>query len=90
MLTGADLRRFVGAYALAAPPLEMTVELIGSELKLNIPGQPLHTLVPLSANTFTIRDVPGGFSAEFNLEGGKVKSLTIVQAGAIFTLLPKP
>lgn len=90
VLTGADLRRFVGAYALAAPPLEMTVELIGSELKLNIPGQPLHTLVPLSANTFTIRDVPGGFSAEFNLEGGKVKSLTIVQAGAIFTLLPKP
>jgi CubicO group peptidase (beta-lactamase class C family) len=89
-LTGADLRRFVGAYALAAPPLEMTVELAGSELKLNIPGQPLHTLVPLSANTFTIRDVPGGFSAEFNLEGGKVKSLTIVQAGASFTLLPKP
>ncbi len=87
--TEADLRKFVGTYALAAPALEMSVEMVGSELKLNIPGQPPHTLVPVSANRFTIRDVPGGFSAEFTLADGKVKSLTIVQNGATFTLLPK-
>lgn len=75
----ADLEKYVGKYALSAPPLEISIELIGSSLKANVPGQPLYTLVPVTADRFRLEGAPDGFFAQFEIVGGKAKSLTLVQ-----------
>jgi len=75
----ADLQKFVGKYALEAPPLEISIELVGNNLKAMVPGQPVYTLVPLTANRFRIEGAPEGFFAQFEMSEGKPKSLTLIQ-----------
>jgi hypothetical protein len=85
-----DLRKFAGVWALADPPLEVTTEMVGGELKLAIPGQPAYTLVLQSENKFAIKEAPAGFFTLFNVADGKIKSLTLIQDTVSYTLLPKP
>jgi len=85
-----DLQKFAGKWALAEPPLEVSTEMVGSELKLLIPGQPAYTLVLASENKFAIKDAPTGYFTLFNVTDGKIKSLTLIQDSASYTLLPKP
>jgi hypothetical protein len=90
VLSEADLKKFVGKYALASPPLEVSIELVGNGLKANVPGQPVYSLSPVAANRFKLDGAPSGFFAQFELAEGKAKSLTLVQgSGPSFTLLPK-
>lgn len=89
-MSEADLKKFVGKYALAAPPLEVSIELISGSLKANVPGQPLYSLIPVAANRFRLEGAPVGFFAEFEVAGGKPKSLTLVQGERPnIVLLPK-
>ncbi len=85
----ADLRKFAGRWALADPPLEVTTDVVGGELKLNIPGQPAYTLVFISENKFAIKDAPAGFFTLFNIVEGQAKSLTLIQDTVSYTLLSK-
>jgi len=86
----ADLKKFVGKYVLESPPLEVSIELVGNILKANVPGQPVYTLVPVAANRFRIDGAPDGFFAQFEMDGDKPKSLTLVQgSGPSMVLLPK-
>jgi CubicO group peptidase (beta-lactamase class C family) len=86
----ADLKKFVGKYGLATPPLEISIELINGTLKANVPGQPLYSLVPVASNRFRLDGAPAGFFAEFDIADGKPKSLTLVQADRPnIVLLPK-
>lgn len=78
-LSETDLQKFVGKYALAAPPVEISVEMIGGSLKVNVPGQPLYSMVPVSANRFKLEGAPAGFFAQFDVVDGKPKSLTLLQ-----------
>ena len=90
-LSEADLKKFVGKYALAAPPLEVSIELVGNILKASIPGQPVYTLVPVAANRFRIEGAPDGYVVQFDMDGSKPKNLTLVQgSGPTFVLLPRP
>ncbi|HXG65927.1 MAG TPA: serine hydrolase [Blastocatellia bacterium] len=90
-LSEADLRKFVGKYAMQAPPIEVSIELVGGKLKAVVPGQPVHTLVPVAANKFRIDGAPEGFFVQFEMVGDRVKSMTLAQGqGPSFTLLPKP
>ncbi len=86
---GADLRKFVGKWALAEPPLEVTTDVVGGELNLNIPGQPAYTLVFVSENMFAIKDAPSGYFTQFNVADGKIVSLTLIQGTVSYTLLSK-
>ncbi|MGH9971180.1 MAG: serine hydrolase [Pyrinomonadaceae bacterium] len=89
-LAEADLKKFVGKYALETPALEISIELVGNSLKANVPGQPLYTLVPIAANRFRIEGAPEGYFVQFEMAEGKPKSLTMVQgSGPSITLLPK-
>jgi len=88
-LSEAELKKFAGNYAVQNPPLEVSVEMVGGQLKLVVPGQPVYTLVPLTARRFGIKEAPAGFFTEFDVAGGKVKSLKLVQGAVSFTLLPK-
>ena len=86
-----EVKNYLGAYEVKAPPLEISIEMIGGKLKGVIPGQPVATLVPVAADRFKV--VVEGATAEifvqFDMDSNKPKSMTLEQGGARFTLLPK-
>jgi hypothetical protein len=89
-LSEGDLKKFTGRYELKAPPLEMSVELIGGKLKAVLPGQPVVTLAPVSADRFTVEGAPVSVFVQFKLAEGKVSSLTVEQGSAPpLTFTPK-
>ena len=60
-------------------------------MKATVPAQPVYTLVPVAANRFRLEGAPDGFFAQFEMAGGKPKSLTLVQGPRpSVVLLPKP
>jgi CubicO group peptidase (beta-lactamase class C family) len=81
-LSEADLRKFMGRYELKSPPLELSIELVGGKLKAVIPGQPVASLVPVSADRFTVEGAPVSIFVQFKLAEGKVSSLTVEQGSA--------
>jgi CubicO group peptidase (beta-lactamase class C family) len=89
-LSEADLRKFTGRYELKSPPLEMSVELVGGKLKAVIPGQPVASLAPVSADRFTVEGAPISIFVQFKLAEGKVSSLTVEQGSSPpLTFTPK-
>jgi hypothetical protein len=90
-LSEADLKKFTGRYELKSPPLEMSVELVGGKLKAVIPGQPVASLTPVSADRFTVEGAPVSIFVQFKLADGKVSGLTVEQGSAPpLTFTPKP
>jgi hypothetical protein len=81
-LSEADLMKFTGRYELKAPPLEISIELVGGKLKAVIPGQPVATLVPVTADRFTVEGAPVSIFVQFKLAEGKVGSLVVEQGSA--------
>ncbi len=89
-LSEAELKTFAGVYESKAPPVEVSLEIVGGKLKVILPGQPAYTLVPVAANRFSIEGAPEGFFVQFEKSGGKIKNVTLVQgSGGSFVLLPK-
>lgn len=90
-LSEDELKKYQGKYEMKAPPLEVSIEMIGGKLKSVIPGQPVGALVPVGPNRFKIvvEGVPVEIFAQFEMAEGKPKSMTIEQAGMKFTLLPR-
>jgi len=80
-IADADLRKYLGTFQSTAPPASVTVEKVGDDLKLTVPGQPAYTLVPVTTTRFRLTgpNVPTGFFLDYTLEGGKVRSVTLVQ-----------
>jgi CubicO group peptidase (beta-lactamase class C family) len=80
-IADADLRKYLGTFQSTAPPASVTVEKVGDDLKLTVPGQPAYTLVPVTTTRFRLtgQNVPTGFFLDYTLEGGKVRSVTLVQ-----------
>lgn len=87
----AELHKYVGKYELKAPPLEISVEMVGGQLKGVIPGQPVGNFVPLGGHRFkvVIEGAPVEIFAQFDMGEGKAKSMTLEQSGMKFTLTPK-
>ena len=90
-LSEEELKKYLGKYEMKAPPLEVSIEMVGGKLKGVIPGQPVSTLVPVAQNRFkvVVEGAPIEIFAQFEMADGKPKSMTIEQAGMKFTLLPK-
>jgi hypothetical protein len=78
-LSEADLRKFVGKYALEATALEISIELIGNSLKASVPGQPVYTLVPVTTDRFRLEGAPADYFVQFEMAAGKPKSMTLLQ-----------
>ena len=90
-LSEEELRKFAGKYESKTPPVEVSVEMVGGKLKATVPGQPVYDLVAVAPARFRIVGAPDGFFAQFEMDAGKPKSLTLVQgAGPSFVLTPKP
>jgi CubicO group peptidase (beta-lactamase class C family) len=78
----ADLRRLTGAWESKAPPLTVTVELVGGALKLTVPGQPVYTLVAMTPTRFKLTgppEMPPGYVLEYQVDGGAVRGMTLQQ-----------
>ncbi|MGH9847140.1 MAG: DUF3471 domain-containing protein [Blastocatellia bacterium] len=89
-LSEEQLKLFAGKFVLENAPVEVNIELVGGRLRATVPGQPVYTLAPVSPTRFRIEGAPAGFFMQYELAGGKVKSLTVEQgAGGGLTLLPK-
>jgi len=68
----------------------MSVELVGGKLKGVIPGQPVASLAPVSADRFTVEGAPISIFVQFKLAEGKVSSLTVEQGSSPpLTFTPK-
>lgn len=91
-MSEADLKKFVGKYELKAPPLDVSIEMVGGRLKSVVPGQPVGTLVPISATRFKIliEGAPVEIYAQFEMAADRVKSMTIEQGNMKLSLMPKP
>jgi len=88
-LSEVELKKFAGKYESKAPPVEVSVEMVGGKLKAVVPGQPVYDLVPVAPTRFRIAGAPEGFFAQFDMAEGKPKSLTLAQgAGPSIVLLP--
>jgi CubicO group peptidase (beta-lactamase class C family) len=89
-LSEEELKKFAGKYESKAPPVEVSIEIVGGKLKAMVPGQPVYNLVPVAANRFSIEGAPSGFFVQFGVAEGKVNSLTLIQGSAPnLVLLPK-
>jgi hypothetical protein len=89
-MSEADLRRYVGKYAMEGAPIEVSIEIVGGKLKAVVPGQPVYTLIPLGSERFQIEGAPAGFFVGFEVAEGKVKRMTVEQGqGPSLKLLPK-
>jgi hypothetical protein len=78
-LSEEELKTFAGKYALEAPPVEVSIELVAGKLQVVMPGRPVYTLVPVGPTRFRIDGAPAGYFADFEVAGGTVKSLTLEQ-----------
>jgi hypothetical protein len=80
-LAAADLRKYLGNFQSAAPPVAITVEEVSGRLRVTIPGQPAYTMVPMTATRFKLvgPNIPVGFFLVYTMDGSAVKSVTLEQ-----------
>ncbi len=88
-LSKEELRKFMGKYESKNPPLEVSIEMVGDQLKGVAAGLPTVALVPLKPTRFKLGGLPADVFLEFELADGKVKSATLEQESVKITLLPK-
>ncbi len=93
-LDAAARARLAGVYRAEGLPVEVTIQLVGDDLKLSVPGQPPYTLVAESPTRFRLTlpgaEMPGGFFTEFTLEGNRVTELKLIQPSPRPTLTFRP
>ncbi|MBI1914349.1 MAG: serine hydrolase [Planctomycetes bacterium] len=89
ILSKEELRKFIGKYESKTPPLEVSIEMVGDQLKGVSGGLPTVTLMPLKPTRFKLSGLPVDVFLEFELAGGKVKSVTLEQKPVTITLVPK-
>lgn len=87
-LTEAQLRRLVGRYTAAAPPIDLSVELLDGRLQAVLPGQPAYRLASITETRFRLTGVPFEATVEFVLDGDRVTGVVLEQQGYTFELTP--
>jgi CubicO group peptidase (beta-lactamase class C family) len=92
-LAVSELQRYTGTFASSSLPVSAEVQVVGGQLKLTVPGQPVYSLVPLTATRFRLtgEDVPAGFFLDYTFASDRVKQVTLIQPAPqpSMSLLPK-
>jgi CubicO group peptidase (beta-lactamase class C family) len=80
-LAEADLPRYTGSFVSPSLPVTAEIQLVGGQLKLTVPGQPVYTLVAVTPTRFRLTgdEVPPGFFLDYRINGGRVQRITLVQ-----------
>jgi CubicO group peptidase (beta-lactamase class C family) len=91
-LAGEAIAKLTGTYVSETPAMTIEVTVSDGTLKLSVPGQPTYTLIADSPTRFRLTGPPGmpaGFFAEFGIENGVAKSLTMIQPQGSVSLVKK-
>jgi len=91
-LAPSDLERYTGTFASSTLPVSAEVQVVAGQLKLTVPGQPVYTLVPMTATRFRLtgEDVPAGFFLDYTFAADRVQRVTLVQPAPQPSLLLLP
>jgi hypothetical protein len=79
-LSPSHKAKLTGKFAHEWLPVEVEVQVVGSDLKLTVPGQPTYTLVAVTATRFRLTgpaEMPDGFYFNFELTDGTVTGATL-------------
>jgi hypothetical protein len=88
-LPEADLRKFVGSYAGDGEPLDADIALKDGKLRMSIGEERDLVLAPTAPTRFRIAGA-SAISVVFDVEGGAVRSATVLEAGSpVARLVPK-
>jgi hypothetical protein len=82
VLAGEAVSRLTGSYVSQVPALTIEVSSTDGNLRLSVPGQPTYTLLADSPTRFRLSGPPGmpaGYFAEFQVDKGIAKTLTLIQ-----------
>ena len=82
-LTGKELQKYAGVYDLDSITLAITMEVKNDELWAEVPGQGDFQLVPVSPDTFSVKNM-GGYEVHFQMDGEKVLGFTSIQPNGTF------
>jgi CubicO group peptidase (beta-lactamase class C family) len=82
VLAAADAGKLTGTFVSLTPAITLEVQYVDGALKLSVPGQPVYTLLADSPTRFRLTGppaMPAGFFVEYEIVGGVVKSLKMIQ-----------
>jgi len=82
VLSAADMAKLTGKFAHETLPIEADVQIVGTELKLTVPGQPAYTLVAVTPTRFRLTgpaEMPEGFYFTYEMTNGVVTGASLEQ-----------
>jgi uncharacterized protein len=82
-LTEQELQKYVGVFDIESVPVTVTLQVKNGAIWSTVPGQVDYEFVPISPDTFTVKNI-NGFTITFNMEGGKATGFTSVQPNGTF------
>ena len=82
-LAAKDLEKYVGAFEFEGIGLTATTMMKENTLWVSAPGQGDFELVPLSADTFSVKGV-SGYTLKFEIDGNKAVGLIAIQPNGTF------
>jgi predicted alpha/beta superfamily hydrolase len=82
-LSEKELQKYAGVYDLDSVSVTITMQVKKDELWAEVPGQGDFQLVPVSPDTFSVKNM-SGYEVHFEVEGDKVLGFTSVQPNGTF------
>ena len=82
-LTEKELQRYAGTYDLDSIQVTITVLVKNGELWAQVPGEGDFQLVPVSPDTFSVKNM-SGYQVHFQVEGEKAVGFTSIQPNGTF------
>jgi uncharacterized protein len=83
VLTEQELQKYTGMFNIEGFSVTVTLHIQDGELRASVPGQNETELIPLSPDTFTVKNA-SGFTIYFHMEAGKATGFTSVQPNGTF------
>jgi len=92
VLAASDAAKLTGTFVSQTPAIAIEVKYENGELQLTVPGQPVYTLLADSPTRFRLTrpNMPAGFFLEYDIQGGAVKSVKLIQPTPRPTLVLEP
>jgi uncharacterized protein len=82
-LTSQELQKYAGVFDLDSIQIAITMVVKDNDLWAEVPGQGDFQLVPVSPDTFGVKDM-SGYEVHFQMDGNKVLGFTSVQPNGTF------
>jgi CubicO group peptidase (beta-lactamase class C family) len=82
VLAASEALKLTGTFVSQTPAMTLEVQYVDGALKLTVPGQPTYTLLADSPTRFRMTgppNMPAGFFAEYEVSGGAVSGLKLIQ-----------